>query len=267
MTLTESRPGSPLSRQRAIISNQVTRAFGDRPVLEGLDLSVDADEFVALLGRSGTGKSTLLRILGGLDPEYGGDVLVPAKRSVVFQESRLIPWQRVLPNVVLGLEPGPGGRSGLARQGRDALEEVGLADQARAWPVTLSGGEAQRVALARALVREPQLMLLDEPFGALDALTRARMHHLLQDLCARHRPAVLLVTHDVDEALLLADRAVVLVDGRISLDVPIDLERPRWRGDPGFVALRDRLMVELGVEEPRGPAGRNRRGGEGLAEP
>jgi sulfonate transport system ATP-binding protein len=267
MTLTESRPGNPRSRQRAIIANQVTRAFGDRPVLEGLDLSVDADEFVALLGRSGTGKSTLLRILGGLDPEYGGDVLVPAKRSVVFQESRLIPWQRVLPNVVLGLEPGPGGRSGLARQGLDALEEVGLADQARAWPVTLSGGEAQRVALARALVREPQLMLLDEPFGALDALTRARMHHLLQDLCARHRPAVLLVTHDVDEALLLADRAVVLVDGRISLDVPIDLERPRWRGDPGFVALRDRLMVELGVEEPRGPAGRGRGGGEGLVEP
>jgi sulfonate transport system ATP-binding protein len=168
--------------------------------------------------------------------------------------------------VVLGLEPGPGGRSALARQGLDALEEVGLADQARAWPVTLSGGEAQRVALARALVREPQLMLLDEPFGALDALTRARMHHLLQDLCARHRPAVLLVTHDVDEALLLADRAVVLVDGRISLDIAIDLERPRWRGDPGFVALRDRLMAELGVEEPRGPAG-HEGGGERLPAP
>ncbi|HEX3839253.1 MAG TPA: ABC transporter ATP-binding protein [Acidimicrobiales bacterium] len=267
MTLTDSPPRQPRSRQPAIIAIRVTRAFGDRPVLEGLDLSVDADEFVALLGRSGTGKSTLLRILGGLDPEYGGDVLVPAKRSVVFQESRLIPWQRVLPNVVLGLEPGPGGRAALAGQGLEALEEVGLADQARAWPVTLSGGEAQRVALARALVREPQLMLLDEPFGALDALTRARMHHLLQDLCARHRPAVLLVTHDVDEALLLADRAVVLVDGRISLDVPVDLERPRRRGDPGFVALRDRLMAELGVEEPRGPAGRSRGAEEGLPAP
>jgi sulfonate transport system ATP-binding protein len=256
MTLTETLSGRPGAKHRAVVAERVTRAFGDREVLQGLDLSVDADEFVALLGRSGTGKSTLLRILGGLDPGYGGEVLVPAKRSVVFQESRLIPWQRVLPNVLLGLEAGARGPAALTRQGVEALEEVGLADQARAWPVTLSGGEAQRVALARALVREPQLMLLDEPFGALDALTRARMHHLLQDLCARHRPAVLLVTHDVDEALLLADRAVVLVDGRLRLDVPIDLERPRWRGDPGFVALRDRLMAELGVEEPRGPAGR-----------
>jgi sulfonate transport system ATP-binding protein len=254
MTLTESIPVDPGGKNQAVIAAGVTRAFGDREVLTGLDLSIDADEFVALLGRSGTGKSTLLRIFGGLDPDYGGDVLVPSKRSVVFQESRLIPWQRVLPNVVLGLEAGADGRAGLTRQGLDALEEVGLTDRSRAWPVTLSGGEAQRVALARALVREPQLMLLDEPFGALDALTRTRMHHLLQDLCARHRPAVLLVTHDVDEALLLADRAVVLVGGRISLDVPIDLERPRRRGDPGFVALRDRLMVELGVEEPRGPA-------------
>jgi sulfonate transport system ATP-binding protein len=258
MTHAESLDLHPETGNRAVIANRVSRAFGDLAVLTGLDLSIDADEFVALLGRSGTGKSTLLRIFGGLDPDYGGDVLVPAKRSVVFQESRLIPWQRVLPNVVLGLEPGDGGRPALARRGLDALEEVGLADRARAWPVTLSGGEAQRVALARALVREPQLMLLDEPFGALDALTRTRMHHLLQDLCARHRPAVLLVTHDVDEALLLADRVVVLVDGRISLDVPIDLYRPRWRGDPGFVALRDRLMAELGVAEPRGPGGSRR---------
>ena len=258
MMLTESLEVRPGNGNRAVIATRVTRAFGDREVLTGLDLSIDADEFVALLGRNGTGKSTLLRIFGGLDPDYGGDVLVPSKRSVVFQESRLIPWQRVLPNVVLGLEPGEGSRAGLNRQGLDALEEVGLADQDRAWPVTLSGGEAQRVALARALVREPQLMLLDEPFGALDALTRTRMHHLLQDLCARHRPAVLLVTHDVDEALLLADRAVVLVDGRISLDIPVDLDRPRWRGDPGFVALRDTLMAELGVEEPRGTNGGRR---------
>jgi sulfonate transport system ATP-binding protein len=127
---------------------------------------------------------------------------------------------------------------------------VGLAGQAGAWPVTLSGGEAQRVALARALVREPQLMLLDEPFGALDALTRSRMHVLLQELCARHRPAVLLVTHDVDEAIALADRALVLVDGTITLDVPVGLRRPRDRGHPGFTALRSRLLRELGVPEP-----------------
>ena len=131
---------------------------------------------MALLGRSGTGKSTLLRILGGLDPDYEGDVLVPERRAVVFQESRLIPWQRVLANVVLGLRPGAEGKAGLKRRGLDALGEVGLTEHAHDWPLTLSGGEAQRVALARALVREPQLMLLDEPFGALDALTRIRMH-------------------------------------------------------------------------------------------
>lgn len=137
MTLTESRPTNPRSRQRAIIANQVTRAFGNRPVLEGLDLSVDADEFIALLGRSGTGKSTLLRILGGLDPGYGGDVLVPAKRSVVFQESRLIPWQRVLPNVVLGLEPGPGGRPALAVKGSRRRKRWG-------WPIRPGHGPAGR---------------------------------------------------------------------------------------------------------------------------
>jgi sulfonate transport system ATP-binding protein len=246
----------PFPRERAgdglaVFASGVTRAFDGREVLRGLDISIAPDEFVALLGRSGTGKSTLLRILGGLDPGYGGDVLVPQRRAVVFQEPRLIPWQRVLPNVALGLRPGPGGRGALRQQGLGALAEVGLASHARAWPVTLSGGEAQRVALARALVREPQLMLLDEPFGALDALTRTRMHALLQDLCARHHPAVLLVTHDVDEAILLADRALVLVDGKITLDVRIGLDRPRDRGHRGFIALRSRLLGELGVTEPR----------------
>jgi sulfonate transport system ATP-binding protein len=233
----------------AVFASAVTRSFDGREVLRGLDLAVRPDEFVALLGRSGTGKSTLLRILGGLDPDYEGDVLVPERRAVVFQEHRLIPWQRVLPNVALGLKPGAGGQSGLKRQSLDALAEVGLTDHAKAWPVTLSGGEAQRVALARALVREPQLMLLDEPFGALDALTRVRMHALLQDLCARHRPAVLLVTHDVDEAILLADRALVLVDGKITLDAEVGLDRPRDRGHPGFIELRNRLLSELGVSE------------------
>jgi sulfonate transport system ATP-binding protein len=236
----------------AVIARGVTRSFNGREVLRGLDLSIASDEFVALLGRSGTGKSTLLRIMGGLDPDYGGEVLVPERRAVVFQESRLIPWQRVLANVVLGLRPGRGGRAGLTERGLDALGEVGLIEHAHDWPLTLSGGEAQRVALARALVREPQLMLLDEPFGALDALTRIRMHALLQDLCVRHRPAVLLVTHDVDEAILLADRAVVLVDGQITLDIPVDLDRPRDRGHPSFVRMRNRLLLELGVEEPGG---------------
>jgi sulfonate transport system ATP-binding protein len=234
----------------AVLAAGVTRGFQPgRGVLCGLDLSIAAGEFVALLGRSGAGKSTLLRILGGLDPEYGGDVLVPERRAVVFQEPRLIPWLKVLPNVRLGLRPGPGGRTGLRQRSVDALTEVGLAGHAGAWPATLSGGEAQRVALARALVREPQLMLLDEPFGALDALTRTRMHTLLQALCARHRPAVLLVTHDVQEAVLLADRAVVLTEGKITLDVPVGLPRPRDPARPAFQRLRTRLLAELGVDE------------------
>jgi sulfonate transport system ATP-binding protein len=222
----------------AVSATGVTRAFAGREVLKGLDLSIGRHQFVALLGRSGSGKSTLLRILGGLDDGYEGQVWVPAQRSVVFQESRLIPWQRVLPNVVIGLKAtaGPGA---LRARAESALAEVGLADHARAWPVTLSGGEAQRVALARALVREPRLMLLDEPFGALDALTRTRMQSLLKDLCARREPAVLLVTHDVDEAILLADRVLVLVDGRITLDRAVAGAEP--------TALRSRLLEELGV--------------------
>jgi sulfonate transport system ATP-binding protein len=234
----------------AVFTSGVTRSFNGREVLRGLDISIAPGEFVALLGRSGTGKSTLLRILGGLDPDYGGAVLVPRRRAVVFQEPRLLPWQRVLPNVALGLKSRQGGgQGGLKQQSLDALGEVGLADHAQAWPVTLSGGEAQRVALARALVREPQLMLLDEPFGALDALTRTRMHALLQHLCARHHPAVLLVTHDVDEAILLADRVLVLVDGVITLDLTVGLDRPRDRGRAEFSALRSRLLAELGVAE------------------
>jgi sulfonate transport system ATP-binding protein len=213
-----------------------------------LDLDIAPGEFVALLGRSGTGKSTLLRILGGLDADYSGDAGVPERRAVVFQEPRLLPWERVLANVGIGLgKTEPNGPAALSSRSLAALREVGLADHARAWPVTLSGGEAQRVALARALVREPALMLLDEPFGALDALTRARMHGLLQDLCARHNPAVLLVTHDVDEAIVLADRVLVLSAGAITIDLPVALDRPRDRGQAGFLKLRSRLLAELGV--------------------
>lgn len=246
MTLTVPEPRTD---DAAVVATGVSRTFDGRGVLRDLDLSIATGEFVALLGRSGSGKSTLLRILGGLDPDYTGDALVPERRAVVFQESRLLPWQRVLRNVVVGLPPGPDGRAELKQRGLKALGEVGLADHAKAWPVTLSGGEGQRVALARALVREPQLMLLDEPFGALDALTRIRMHDLLKDLCAKHQPAVLLVTHDVDEAISLADRVVVLSEGRLSLDVQVDLDGPRDRGEVRFIALRNRLLAELGLRD------------------
>jgi sulfonate transport system ATP-binding protein len=236
--------------QLAVATRGLRRTFGSREVLRSIDVELRPGEFVALLGRSGSGKTTLLRILAGLDPGAAGDAYVPERRSVVFQDARLLPWATVLDNVVLGLR---GARHDDRDRGRDrglaAIAEVGLAGHERDWPKTLSGGEAQRAALARALVREPQLLLLDEPFGALDALTRVRMHALVQQLCARHRPAVLLVTHDVDEAILLADRVLVLSDGLISLDEPVDVPSPRLRRDTRFIALRSRLLAELGVDE------------------
>ena len=228
----------------AAIALEVGKSFGDRTVLDGLDVTVARGEFVALLGASGSGKTTLLRILAGLEAASDGDVLVPELRTVVYQEPRLVASMRVWRNVVIGLPSASATRS----PATDALREVGLEDRADAWPGTLSGGEAQRVALARALVREPRLLLLDEPFAALDALTRLKMQDLVADLCARHRPGVLLVTHDVEEAVLLADRVLVLREGRISLDVAVDLPRPRRIGGAPFGALRDRLLAELGVQ-------------------
>jgi sulfonate transport system ATP-binding protein len=210
-------------------------------VLDGVDLEIVEGEFVALLGTSGCGKTTLLRSLAGIDAIDGGTLAAPAKRSVVFQEPRLLPWWPVGRNVAIGLW-GPDAD----RRVESALEEVGLSERREAWPATLSGGEAQRVALARALVRDPQLLLLDEPFAALDALTRLKMHALVRSLVERHRPAVLLVTHDVDEAIALADRVLVMRHGRIA----VERHTPpgaRNRRNPVFAALRADLLAELGV--------------------
>ncbi|MGW6238801.1 ABC transporter ATP-binding protein [Streptomyces sp. NPDC055094] len=224
---------------------KLVRSFGTRRVLDGLDLTIAPGEFVALLGRSGSGKSTLLRALARLDHEVAGsgELAAPDHVSVVFQDARLLPWKRLLGNVVLGLS-GPDAQE----RGRAALAEVGLEGRERAWPVELSGGEQQRVSLARSLVRDPQLLLADEPFGALDALTRIRMHTLLRRLCERHRLAVLLVTHDVDEAIVLADRVVVLEEGRIAADLPVELPAPRRHGSTEYAALRHRLLAQLGVD-------------------
>ncbi|WP_371659973.1 ABC transporter ATP-binding protein [Streptomyces sp. NBC_00280] len=202
----------------------LTRSFAGRKVLDGIDLDIPAGQFTALLGHSGSGKSTLLRAVAGLDHEVegSGQLTAPERVSVVFQDSRLLPWRRVLDNVLLGTE----GKEAAAK-GREALAEVGLKGRERAWPSELSGGEAQRAALARSLVREPELLLADEPFGALDALTRIKMHALLRELWRRHQPSVLLVTHDVDEAIVLADRVLVLEEGRIRVDLVVDHERPR----------------------------------------
>nr|WP_040539127.1 ABC transporter ATP-binding protein [Mycolicibacterium tusciae] len=239
--------------ETVVVARGLRKVFGDNIVLDGLDLEIRAGEFVALLGRSGSGKSTFLRALGALDGDVEGTLQVPERRAIVFQDPRLLPWQRVLTNVTVGLPATSaqcrrrGGSGAVRKQALDALSEVSLADKAKVWPRTLSGGEAQRVALARALVREPELLLLDEPFGALDALTRIRMHGLLQDLCRRHTPAVLLVTHDVDEAILLADRVVVLTAGAISLDVEVEVPKPRRRESAEFATLRRWLLTELGV--------------------
>lgn len=227
----------------AVEVRSLSRQFGANTVLKDLNLTIRAGEFVALLGRSGSGKSTLLRTLAGLDSAPEGVLSVPAARAVVFQEPRLLPWKRVWQNVTLGL------RAKNARANAEAaLHEVGLSHRMKAWPLTLSGGEAQRAALARALVRSPELLLLDEPFAALDALTRIKMQGLVAELWKAHRPAVLLVTHDVDEALLLADRVLVLEQGKIAQDIEVTLPRPR-RHDQSFDALRAQLLEALGVHE------------------
>lgn len=214
----------------------LTRHYGQRRVIHGLDLRIARDEFVALLGESGCGKTTLLRTLAGLDPVQSGRVDVPRRPAVVFQEHRLLPWETLWRNVSLGL-PEDGARERAAV----ALAEVGLGERLDDWPRNLSGGQAQRVSLARALVQEPELLLLDEPFAALDALTRIRMQALVRQLITRHRPGVLLVTHDVDEALALADRALVMRSGRIAAEFDL-------RGTVDSRLLRPELLRELGVD-------------------
>ena len=239
-----THPGRLSAPPPTVRIRSLVRRFGARTILDGIDLDIQAGEFVALLGRSGSGKSTLLRAIAELDHDVtgSGELRVPENRAVVFQDTRLLPWARVLDNVILGLDE-PSARA----RGMAALAEVGLAGRERAWPVELSGGEQQRVALARSLVREPELVLADEPFGALDALTRMRMHDLLRELCARHRPAVLLVTHDVDEAISLADRVLVLVEGRIAEEQRIELPAPRPLRHPRFLGHRESLLAALGV--------------------
>lgn len=238
-----ARDHEPALPRTPVQAQKLSKRFGENTILDNLDLEIRAGEFVALLGRSGSGKTTLLRALAGLDRISSGTLDVPKARAAVFQEPRLMPWKRAWRNVTLGLNiDRPRERA------RAALEEVGLAHRENAWPATLSGGEAQRVALARALVREPQLLLLDEPFAALDALTRIRMHQLILSLWRQHRPSVLLVTHDVDEAVLLADRVLVLEHGRIAADITITQQRPRSAQASQFQQVRSQLLELLGVE-------------------
>ncbi len=222
----------------------VSKRYGERTVLHDTALQIEPGEFVAIVGRSGCGKSTLLRLVAGLEAVSAGRLRVQGRvvdglhddTRIMFQDARLLPWRRVLDNVALGLHPAQRGAAG------QVLEQVGLADRGGDWPARLSGGQRQRVALARALVHNPRLLLLDEPLGALDALTRIEMHQLIESLWQRNGFTALLVTHDVQEAVALADRVILIENGRIALDERIDLPRPRARGDAAFAALEARIL-------------------------
>jgi sulfonate transport system ATP-binding protein len=242
----------PLRAGVSISVRDLGRGFGGKPVLHALGLHVPAGQFLAVVGRSGCGKSTLLRLLAGLDrPDHGSISFDHRQREnprhvarVMYQEPRLLPWATVLANVEVGLGP-----SGDTADGRDrafaALRAVGLADRADEWPSVLSGGQKQRVALARALVSQPRFLALDEPLGALDALTRIEMQQLLESVWLRDGFTAVLVTHDVVEALTLADRVVLLRDGAIAGDFAVDLPRPRRRGNSELARLEAEILDQL----------------------
>jgi len=232
----------------------VGKCYGERAVLTDFDLSIERGSFVSIVGRSGCGKSTLLRLIAGLEAPSTGtldkraDASQPFDTRIMFQDARLLPWKTVLQNVMLGL-----GRAS-RDDARAVLDEVGLLERANDWPAQLSGGQRQRVALARALVHRPQLLLLDEPLGALDALTRIEMHALIERLWREHRFTALLVTHDVQEAVALADRILLIEEGRIALDQTVPLARPRERASGAFARLEEhvlqRVMKTRATEEP-----------------
>ncbi len=238
------------TRGIAIQVRAVSKAYGEREVLKTMDVDIAAGEFVAIVGRSGCGKSTLLRLVAGLEAASGGRIgferagqrsgqhdVAPEIR-IMFQDSRLLPWKRVLDNVGLGLPRA-------SQASVKALAQVGLEERAREWPAVLSGGQRQRVALARALVHEPELLLLDEPLGALDALTRIEMQQLIESLWKSRGFTAVLVTHDVQEAIALADRVLLIEDGEITLDERISLARPRARGNLAFAQLEERILARV----------------------
>lgn len=229
------------------------KKFNARHVLKNIHLSIPSGQFVAIVGRSGCGKSTLLRLLSGLDQatrgvmtDNRGTDLTNIKHQIrmMFQDSRLLPWKTVLQNISLGLP------SHRADEARDALYAVGLEDRANDWPATLSGGQRQRIALARALVHKPRLLLLDEPLGALDALTRIEMQQLIEKLWVEHQFTVILVTHDISEAVSTADRVILIEDGHIGLDVHIQASRPRDRHCPELAAIERQILARVLTPEP-----------------
>ncbi|UXU89330.1 ATP-binding cassette domain-containing protein [Burkholderia sp. S-53] len=242
--LARRRAGSPAPDDAVTLSG-VSKRFGARTVLDNVELGIARGSFVAIVGRSGCGKSTLLRLVAGLEQPSNGALVTRGEGGgaldtrIMFQDARLLPWKTVLQNVMLGL--GRGARD----DARAVLDEVGLLERANDWPAQLSGGQRQRVSLARALVHRPQLLLLDEPLGALDALTRIEMHALIERLWREHRFTALLVTHDVQEAVALGDRILLIEQGRVALDQAVPLDRPRARASAAFAALEDRVLKRV----------------------
>jgi len=246
----QARDGSGLS----VEIRNVAKRFGEKQVLADTSLSIQEGEFIAIVGRSGCGKSTLLRLIAGLEQATGGSLArggrqidgIGSDTRFMFQDARLLPWKSVLDNVRLGaLKSGP---ADAGQQAYEALKLVGLEDRADEWPSVLSGGQRQRVSLARALVGAPRLLLFDEPLGALDALTRIEMQQLIERLWVQRGFTAVLVTHDVGEAVALADRVILIEEGRIAMDVRISLARPREK-DSGY-AHYERLILERVMQPP-----------------
>lgn len=232
--------------------SRISKSFGSVNVLQQLDLTVQKGEFLSIVGRSGCGKSTFLRLLAGLDEpttgeiELGGQTIkgMNPEVRVMFQESRLLPWLTVVENVELGLNRADSSKSKkeMRKLATEMLEKVGLQGREDEWPHVLSGGQKQRVSLARALISKPKLLLLDEPLGALDAFTRLEMHQLILDLWKEHQFTAFLVTHDVAEAISLADRVLLLENGNIAMDLNVTIERPRERDNLQVSELEKKVL-------------------------
>lgn len=239
-----------------LVISKLEKSFGQLKVLRKIDIQIEPGEFVAIVGKSGCGKSTLLRHIAGLEELTAGEIKqdnnqilgLNGEARIMFQEARLLPWVSVLENVGVGI----GLKKGWQERARWALKQVGLEDRGDDWPSILSGGQKQRVALARALAAKPKLLLLDEPLGALDALTRYEMQDLIEGIWQEQGFTTLLVTHDVSEAITLADRVILIEEGTVKLDLNVPLSRPRNRSNVAFAELEEELLANvLGKERPK----------------